>query len=47
MSAEAKERIRQGQIKRWAAAKKPIKPNLNATAAPIPAIKKGIAKSKA
>jgi hypothetical protein len=50
MSTEAKERIRLDQIKRWAAAKKsikPAKPSLNATVAPVPATKKGITKSKA
>ena len=50
ISAEAKERIRQAQIKRWAAAKKAAKPakaNLNAMIAPIPGVKKNITKSQA
>jgi ribulose kinase len=47
MSAEARDRIRQAQIKRWAAAKKTTKPNLNATVSPIPAAKKRAAKPKA
>ncbi|MDE3163372.1 MAG: hypothetical protein KGL64_08940 [Acidobacteriota bacterium] len=47
MSAEARERIRQAQLKRWAATKKVAKPNLNATAAPLPKAKKKTAKSAA
>lgn len=47
MSAEARERIRQAQINRWAATKKPAKPNLNATVAPLPKAKKKAAKSAA
>jgi hypothetical protein len=50
ISAEAKERIRQAQIKRWEAAKKttkPVKANLNATIAPIPGAKKSVTKSQA
>ena len=47
MSAEARERIRQAQLKRWAATKKVAKPNLNATIAPLPKAKKKTAKSAA
>jgi hypothetical protein len=50
ISAEAKERIRQAQSKRWAAAKKatkPVKANLNATIAPLPGAKKNVTKSQA
>jgi hypothetical protein len=47
MSAEAKGRIRQAQIKRWAAVKKTAKSNLNATVAPLPRAKKKAAKSAA
>lgn len=47
MSAQARERIRQAQIKRWAAAKKLAKPNLNATVSPIPGVKKKAAKAAA
>jgi hypothetical protein len=50
ISAEAKERMRQAQIKRWAAAKKATKPakaNLNATIAPIPGAKKSVTKLQA
>jgi hypothetical protein len=36
MSAEGRERIRQAQIKRWAALKGASKANLNATVAPQP-----------
>jgi hypothetical protein len=39
MSAEARERIRQAQIKRWAALNAP-KSNLNARVAPLPKGKK-------
>lgn len=46
MSADAKERIRQAQIKRWAAVKKAAKSNLKTTAAPLPRAKK-VAKSAA
>ena len=35
MSAEARERIRQAQIKRWAALKGASKANMNATVAPL------------
>jgi len=49
LSAEARERIRQAQIKRWAAAKKAAMPkaNLNAAVAPLPKAKKKAAKSAA
>lgn len=47
MSAEARERIRQAQIKRWAATKKSAKPNLHAATAPRPAIKKRTTKAAA
>ena len=47
MSAEARERIRQAQIKRWAATKRATKPNLNATVAPLPKAKKKAATSAA
>ena len=40
MSAEGQERIRQAQIKRWAALKSASKPNMNATVAPLPKVKK-------
>ena len=43
MSAEARERIRQAQIKRWAALNAP-KANMNATVAPLPKAKKKVAK---
>ena len=36
LSAAARERIRQGQIKRWAAVKGATKTNMNATVAPLP-----------
>ena len=39
MSAEARERIRQAQIKRWAASNA-SKANMNATVAPMPKAKK-------
>jgi hypothetical protein len=39
MSAEARERIRQAQIKRWAALNA-TKANMNATVAPLPKAKK-------
>ena len=45
MSAEAKERIREAQLKRWAAVKKTAKPNLNAIVAPLSKAKKKAAKS--
>jgi len=45
MSAEARERIRQAQIKRWAAQKSTSKANLNATVAPPPKPKKKAAKA--
>jgi hypothetical protein len=44
MSVEARERIRQAQIKRWAALKTP-KENLNARVAPLPKAKKKAAKA--
>jgi hypothetical protein len=44
MSVEARERIRQAQIKRWAALKTP-KENLNASVAPLPKAKKKAAKA--
>jgi hypothetical protein len=47
MSAEAKKRIRQAQLKRWAATKKAAKPNLNVAVAPLPRAKKKAAKSAA
>jgi len=41
LSAEARERIRQAQIKRWAKAKRAKKkPNVNAAVAPLPKTKK-------
>jgi hypothetical protein len=40
MSAEGRERVRQAQIKRWAALKGASKANLNATVAPLPKAKK-------
>jgi hypothetical protein len=45
MSAEARERIRQAQIKRWAASKGVSKTNMNATVAPLPKAKKKAAKA--
>ena len=39
MSAEGRERIRQAQIKRWAALNA-TKANMNATVAPLPKVKK-------
>jgi len=45
MSAEARERIQQAQIKRWAETKKAAKQNLNATVAPPPKAEKKAAKS--
>ena len=39
MSAEGRERIRQAQIKRWAALKSASKANMNATVAPLPKAK--------
>lgn len=48
LSAEARERIRQAQIKRWAATKKATKkPNVNAVVAPLPTAKKRASKSAA
>ena len=44
MSAEGRERIRQEQIKRWAALKDASKANMNVTVAPRPKTKKKIAK---
>ena len=45
MSAEGRERIRQAQIKRWAALKSASKANMNATVAPLPKAKKKTAKA--
>jgi hypothetical protein len=45
MSAEGRERVRQAQIKRWAALKGVSKANLNATIAPLPKAKKKAAKA--
>ena len=45
MSAEGRERVRQAQIKRWAALKGVSKANLNATVAPLPKPKKKTAKA--
>jgi hypothetical protein len=45
MSAEGRERVRQAQIKRWAALKGASKANLNATVAPLPKAKKKAAKA--
>jgi len=45
MSAEARERIRQAQIKRWAAQKGTSKANMNVTVAPLPKGKKKAAKA--
>jgi hypothetical protein len=45
MSAEGRERVRQAQIKRWAAVKGASKTNLNATVAPLPEAKKKAAKA--
>jgi hypothetical protein len=45
MSAEGRERVRQAQIKRWAALKGVSKANLNATVAPLPNPKKKTAKA--
>jgi hypothetical protein len=45
MSAEGRERIRQAQIKRWAAQKSASKANTNATVAPLPKAKKKLAKA--
>jgi len=47
MSAEARERIRQAQIKRWAAVKQADKPNTDAAAAPSSKPKKRAAKTAA
>jgi hypothetical protein len=47
MSAEARERIRQAQIKRWAAVKKSAKPNVNAAVAPLPIAQKKATKGAA
>ena len=44
LSADALERMRQAQIKRWAAARESTQPNLNATVSPIPGAKKKGAK---
>jgi hypothetical protein len=40
MSAETREKMRQAQLKRWAATKKNAKPNLNSAVAPLPKVKK-------
>jgi hypothetical protein len=45
MSAEGRERVRQAQIKRWAALKGVSKANLNATIGPLPKAKKKAAKA--
>ena len=45
MSAEGRERVRQAQIKRWAALKSASKVNLNATVSPLPKAKKKAAKT--
>jgi hypothetical protein len=45
MSAEGRERVRQAQVKRWAALKGVSKANLNATVAPLPKPKKKTAKA--
>jgi hypothetical protein len=45
LSAEARDRIRQAQIKRWAAAKKAAKPDVNATVARLPTGKKKAGRS--
>ena len=47
MSAEARERIRQAQIKRWAARKQPAKPSADATVNASPSRKKKAAKGAA
>jgi hypothetical protein len=45
MSAEGRERVRQAQIKRWAALKGASKANLNTMVAPLPKTKKKAAKA--
>jgi len=45
MSAEGRERVRQAQIKRWAALKGTSKANLNTTVAPQSKPKKKVAKA--
>jgi L-alanine-DL-glutamate epimerase-like enolase superfamily enzyme len=45
MSAEGRERVRQAQIKRWAALKGASKANLNTMVAPLPRAKKKAAKA--
>lgn len=45
LSAEARERMRQAQVRRWAAFKKSARANLNATVSPIPVAKKKAAKA--
>jgi hypothetical protein len=45
MSTEARERIRQAQIKRWAASKRASKTSTNSTVAPLPKAKKKAAKA--
>lgn len=45
LSMEARERMRQAQIKRWAAFKKSTRANLNTTVSPIPGTRKEAAKA--
>jgi hypothetical protein len=45
VNAEARERIRQAQIKRWALQKGTSKANMNATVAPLPKARKRAAKA--
>jgi hypothetical protein len=45
MSAEGRERIRQAQVKRWAALHGASKAKMNATVAPLPEAKKKAAKA--
>jgi len=47
LSAEARERIRQAQIKRWAAVKQPAKPDANTAVIAPPKLKKKTAKTSA
>jgi hypothetical protein len=47
MSAEARERIRQAQIRRWAAVKEPAKPNADTVVTAPPRSKKKAAKTAA
>jgi len=46
LSVEARDRMRQAQIKRWAALRKSERANLNATVSPIPAVKRKSAKGR-